>query len=43
MKFELEIVKFNADVITTSGGDDCANPALPVPIGNAPATCTGVV
>ncbi len=43
MKFELEVVKFNvADVITTSG-DDCANPMLPVPIGNAPATCEGVV
>ena len=44
MKFELEVVKFNvADVITTSTGDECANPALPVPIGNAPASCEGVV
>lgn len=38
MKFELEITKFNLnDVITTS--NDCANPAEPVPFGNAPETC----
>lgn len=42
MKTELEIVKFNtADIVTAS---NCANPALPQPIGDADPSCpAGVV
>lgn len=37
MKCELEIVEFKVnDVVTAS---PCTNPALPVPIGDAPDTC----
>lgn len=39
--FELNVVKFEADVVTTSAS--CANPSLPKPIGDAEGVCPGGV
>lgn len=41
--FELKVVKFEADVVTTSVTGGCANPSLPKPIGDAEGVCPGGV